>query len=178
MGLVERLLPPIAEADWDEAFRRCQAQLHAYGITAARDARVEAAERAAYLRAAERGLVTLRVVGDHLYVPERGLDQVDALVELTRSSTLGRVRLDGVKIFQDGVMENATAGLLEPYLDAGGAPREERGLSLVEPQELCRAVTALDARGLQVHVHAIGDRAVPTLSASATTTWPRTSPGR
>ena len=35
-----------------------------------------------------------------------------------------------------------------------------RGLSFVDPELLKRAVTRLDAEGFQVHIHAIGDRAV------------------
>src|SRR5919198_1824796 len=49
--------------------------------------------------------------------------------------------------------------MLAPYLrdDAAG---NGQGLSFVEPNELKRHVTRLDAEGFQVHVHAIGDRAV------------------
>jgi predicted amidohydrolase YtcJ len=65
-----------------------------------------------------------------------------------------------VKIMQDGVIENFTAAVLEPYLDADGRPTENRGKSFVHPEELKAAVTRLDAEGFQVHIHAIGERAV------------------
>jgi len=45
--------------------------------------------------------------------------------------------------------------MLEPYEGGGG-----RGLSNFGPEELSEIVAALDAQGFQVHVHAIGDRAV------------------
>jgi predicted amidohydrolase YtcJ len=61
---------------------------------------------------------------------------------------------------QDGVIENFTAAVLEPYLDAEGRPTDNRGTSFVEAQELKVAVTRLDAEGFQVHIHAIGERAV------------------
>jgi predicted amidohydrolase YtcJ len=61
---------------------------------------------------------------------------------------------------QDGVLESRTAGLLEPYLDACACQRQGRGLSQVDPAELCQYATALDALGFQLHFHAIGDRAV------------------
>ncbi len=61
---------------------------------------------------------------------------------------------------QDGVAENYTAGMLEPYLDSCGCQTSARGLSYVDPDELRAHVTALDALGFQVHFHAIGDRAV------------------
>ncbi|MYW03296.1 amidohydrolase family protein, partial [Streptomyces sp. SID3343] len=60
-----------------------------------------------------------------------------------------------------------TAALLDPYVDAGGAGapghahgRDHRGLSFVDPVALAEHVTRLDAAGLQVHFHTIGDRAV------------------
>jgi hypothetical protein len=65
-----------------------------------------------------------------------------------------------VKIFQDGVIEDFEAGMLEPYLGADGLPTANRGRSFVDPDALLGHVTALDAAGFQVHFHAIGDRAV------------------
>jgi predicted amidohydrolase YtcJ len=45
--------------------------------------------------------------------------------------------------------------------DAAGRPAgRPRGRSHIDPQALRAHVTALDAAGFQVHVHAIGDRAV------------------
>jgi len=73
---------------------------------------------------------------------------------------VGRFAATSVKIMQDGVCENFTAGMLEPYLDAEGNPTENRGLSFVEPELLKEAVTRLDALGFQVHFHALGERAV------------------
>ena len=60
---------------------------------------------------------------------------------------------------QDGVAENFTASMIEPYLDPAAARPAIAG---------CRTwigsaagyVTRLDAEGFQVHLHAIGDRAV------------------
>jgi predicted amidohydrolase YtcJ len=65
-----------------------------------------------------------------------------------------------VKIMQDGVCENFTAAMLSPYLDGHGHETQGRGTSFFDPAELNEAVTAIDARGFQVHIHAIGDRAV------------------
>ena len=73
---------------------------------------------------------------------------------------MGRFRATSVKIMQDGIVENFTAGSLQPYLDEHGEPTDNAGLSFVEPEALKRAVTRLDAEGFQVHFHALGDRAV------------------
>ena len=65
-----------------------------------------------------------------------------------------------MKIFQDGVIENFTAAMLEPYLDRHGRATTNAGMSFVDPILLRDHVTALDAFGFQVHFHAIGDRGV------------------
>ncbi len=60
-----------------------------------------------------------------------------------------------MKIFQDGVLENFTGSLLEPYEGT-----ENRGMSMHEAEELRRMLVLLDSHGFQVHLHTIGDRAV------------------
>ena len=113
-------------------------------------------------------LLTARVTGALWWDRNRGLEQVDELVQLRAEGTTGRFRPLAVKIMQDGVAESFTAGMQEPYLDGHGHPTGNRGLSYVEPELLAEAVTLLDRRGFQVHVHAIGDRAVrETLDAFA-----------
>jgi predicted amidohydrolase YtcJ len=90
----------------------------------------------------------------------RGIEQVEDLIAARTRTPVGRFVATSVKIMQDGVIENQTAGVLEPYLDANGAPTDNRGKSFVDPEELKAVVTRLDAEGFQVHFHAIGERAV------------------
>jgi predicted amidohydrolase YtcJ len=66
------------------------------------------------------------------------------------------VRAGAVKIVADGVIEANTAAMLEPYANAPGT----RGLPNYTPAALAALVRALDAAGLQVWTHAIGDGAV------------------
>ncbi len=114
----------------------------------------------AYLRAGADGALTARVVGALWWERGRGLEQIEDLVALRARGTSGRFAATSVKIMQDGVCENFTAGMIEPYLDAEGRPTDNRGLSFVEPGLLKEAVTRLDALGFQVHFHALGERAV------------------
>ena len=75
--------------------------------------------------------------------------------------TDGRFGRRAVKIMQDGVAENYTAAMSTPYLDGCGGHTDNAGLLVRRPRRCCaEAVTRLDAEGFQVHVHAIGDRAV------------------
>src|SRR5262245_43975950 len=154
--------PDETVADWIEGLRAAQAHLHELGITAWQDAIVGGTYPTLdpYLSFARSGELTARVVGALWWDRHRGIEQVEDLIAQRERGRAGRFRATSVKIMQDGVIENFTAGVLEPYLDANGHPTDNRGKSFVEPEALKAAVTRLDAEGFQVHVHAIGERAV------------------
>jgi predicted amidohydrolase YtcJ len=168
MALVGDLAPEPGPAEWEAAVERGQAHLHRLGITAWQDAAVGSEMLAAYRAVAERGRLTGRAVAALRWDVEAGLAQVPDLVERRQQGTLGRLRASAVKIFADGVFENRTASMLEPYLDGDGRPTANLGIGMLGAEELARVVTALDGEGFDVHVHAIGDRAVrDTLDAFA-----------
>ena len=108
--------------------------------------------------AARSGELRSHVVGALWWDREQGVEQVADLVGRREALTGGRFRATSVKIMQDGVAENGTAAMLEPYLDRCGHATDNDGHSFVDAQALTDAVAALDAAGFQVHVHAIGDR--------------------
>jgi predicted amidohydrolase YtcJ len=159
-ALVGDLAPEPGQAEWEAAIERGQAHLHRLGITAWQDAAVEPDMLAAYRAVAERGRLTGRAVAALRWEVEAGGAQLADLVERRRTGTVGRLRASAVKIFSDGVFENRTAAMLEPYLDADGRPTGNLGIGMLAADELARVVTALDAEAFDVHVHAIGDRAV------------------
>jgi predicted amidohydrolase YtcJ len=159
-ALVGDLAPEPSQPEWEAAIERGQAHLHRLGVTAWQDAAVEPPMLAAYRALAERGRLTGRAVAALSWRPEDGEAQLAGLVERRERGTLGRLRASAVKIFADGIFENATAAMLDPYLDGDGHPTGNLGIGMLAPEELARVVTALDAEGFDVHVHAIGDRAV------------------
>jgi len=71
----------------------------------------------------------------------------------------GRFRATSVKIMADGVCENFTASMLDPFLAADGTPTDNTGIAFVGTEEMKRCIPMLDRAGFQVHVHVIGDRA-------------------
>ncbi len=165
--LVSRLLPEVTEEDWYQALLAAQDHLLSLGITGWQDAIVgsylgEADPLAAYVRAASAGTLRATVVGALWWDRNRGLEQLPELLERRRIGAAGppRFRASSVKMMLDGVAENHTAAMLEPYLDADGCDSGHAGLDFIDPAELPRFVTALDAEGFQVHFHALGDRAV------------------
>ena len=143
-----------------------QRHLHERGVTAWQDAIVGAYlgrqdPLPVYLQAARSGALTSRVRAALWWDRARGADQIaDMLGRREAGVSAPRFSARTVKIMQDGVAENYTAGMLEPYLDSCGCQTGEHGLSYVDPEELRSVVTELDALGFQVHFHAIGDRAV------------------
>jgi predicted amidohydrolase YtcJ len=160
MHLVGHLAPRPDQADWEGAIERGQAHLHRLGVTAWQDAAVTPAMLAAYRAVAARGRLTGRAVAALRWEVEQGEAQLAGLVERRRHGSVGRLRASAVKIFADGVFENRTAAMLEPYLDGDGRPTANLGIGMLGAEELAGVVTALDAEGFDVHVHAIGDRAV------------------
>ncbi len=165
MSLVERLITDTTDDEYYQALLSAQEYLHSLGITAWQEAIL--GDYAAlddpssvYVRAAESGTLTARVRGALWWAREHGLEQVESLVERRKVLERERFAAGAVKVMQDGVAENYTAGMSAPYLDGCGCATGNRGLSFVDPALLREAVARLDAEGFQVHFHAIGDRAV------------------
>lgn len=158
MSLVSRHIPETTAAMREAGLRYAVELLNGYGITSIQDANVNAASLSTYRALESAGELSLRVVGSIWWDRERGLEQIDDILALRErfADADSLVRPVTVKIMQDGVMENYTAALLEPYLVPGGT----RGIPMVDPELLGDAVTALDAEGFQVHFHAIGDAAI------------------
>ena len=141
-------------------------RMSAYGITSLMDAFVTPAEEAVWRKVYDTGRLPMRV-RTAIYVADPSDDSDEAVTRLLAASKDGDVDPDFlqsgvVKVFADGVMEYPaqTAALLSPYLDASGKPTKHEGELYFDPQRFARLVQKLDAAGLTVHVHAIGDRAV------------------
>ncbi len=137
-----------------------QEYYHRLGITACQDAEVKPDYQEAYERLARSGELTLRVRANLGWEPTGDDSQLDELIERRLSGTVGRLNCGNVKFFHDGVVENRTAAMLDPYLDAAGSPTGEYGIDQYRLADLARHVARCDAAGFGIHIHAIGDRAV------------------
>lgn len=165
MSLVNRLLPRTDDAELLEALLVGQRHLHSFGVTGWQDAIIGTYGDAgdpgpAYRTASERGILTGRVVGAIWWDRARGIEQIPELVAKREEYSHGRFNATSIKIMQDGMAENFTAAMLDPYLDGHGHPTANDGISFVPPEVLAEAAPALDALGFQLHFHALGDRAV------------------
>jgi len=157
MTMVTRHIPPETLQDRIAGLRYSIDLLHSYGITAITDAIVNRPELETYETLDANGELDLRVIGSLWWDRNRGLEQMDDLIALRDEfNNGGQLRPTAIKIMQDGVMENYTAAMLEPYHVESGT----KGIPMVEPEQLRQAVVAADAAGFQVHFHAIGTAAV------------------
>ncbi len=162
IGLVESAIPPATDEENARYLAAAQAHLASIGVTSFLSAAVWPSALGAYDAVARAGAPGPRA---HLAVVVDPATERDpaALVARLRAirSALDRdaLRVRTAKIFLDGVMEHPaqTAALLAPYQGVAGEPRGEL---YAEPKRLTGLVSALDADGWQLHVHAIGDRAV------------------
>lgn len=165
MDLVAVHVPRHTDDELYRALLDAQSHLHSLGITAWQDAMlgkyaaVPDAEQA-YRRAAREGTLTVRVAAAQWWERDRGAEQIPEMVERRSALQLGRMSANTVKIMIDGIAENQTAAMLEPYLDRCGCCTSNAGVSFVDPKALQQYVVELDSLGFQLHFHALGDRAV------------------
>jgi predicted amidohydrolase YtcJ len=170
MSLVERVIPPVDAADRERGVLAAQEYLHGLGITAWQEAIVGWSYAGipdsfeAYRTVDGKGELTGRVVAA-LWL-RRGVpldDQIEGFRErraLAAEDPAGRFRAATIKIMYDGVPENFTAAMIEPYVGREPDAEGGRGLSYFDAQDVKEWTVRLDAEGFQPHFHAIGDRAV------------------
>ncbi|GAA2030426.1 amidohydrolase [Agromyces tropicus] len=159
VDLVAAVMPPRTT---DVALRALQRAGRYYlerGVTWVQDAWVEPAELEAYLAAAAADALPIRFNLALYADPRRFAAQLPDMVaarDRVRAAASPRLTADTVKFFADGVVENETGALLEPYCSG----LHDHGMSVWGAERLADAVRAVDAAGFQVHIHAIGDAAV------------------
>ncbi|STZ24915.1 amidohydrolase [Mycolicibacterium aichiense] len=160
-----RLIPQVTPEFLRRALLEAQRQLHAVGVTSWQDAGVGIPAfgltdiLATYLDADAAGELKSRVVGALWWTAEAGIAQMDEL--LARRAAAGQRRFSAttVKVMQDGICENCTAAMLAPY-QGGTCATATTGMSFIDASELTEITTRLAAEHFQIHMHAVGDRAV------------------
>jgi predicted amidohydrolase YtcJ len=151
MGPVQQAIPEPTAAERDAALRRALAYAASKGVTAFAHVSVAPADLGTYLRAKRAGALTARAA---LYFPLDTWRQVaDTIAKIGRGDDW--VWIGGVKGYVDGSLGSTTALFYAPYND----DPTTSGV-LVTPEDSLRAwIGAADSAGLQVAVHAIGERA-------------------
>jgi predicted amidohydrolase YtcJ len=157
MNLIWRAAPDPSPEKRDSALARALTHAASLGVTATAHMSASWADLASYRRMQQAGRMTLRVA---VYLP---LDQWHAVADTIARTGQGDdwVRIGGVKGYMDGSAGSRTAYFFEPFSDSAGYS----GLMQNTEAEMRRWIGAADSAGLQVAVHAIGDRANALLLA-------------
>jgi predicted amidohydrolase YtcJ len=152
MKLVSRVIPkPSLEELEDACVLSCQRAVEA-GVTCVHWITDSAEEIRIIQRLYYEGKLPLRV---YLGI---SVDLLDELVRLGLLTGFGddMVKIGFVKVFADGSLGARTAALNEPYSDKP----DTSGMMRYTQDELNRLILKAHKAGLQLGVHAIGDRAV------------------
>ncbi|MEQ1690680.1 MAG: amidohydrolase, partial [Gemmatimonas sp.] len=153
MGLIDAVQPPRSDAEWDRALDTAMTYVAARGVTSVHHMGGWDGLKA-LRRAQAAGKLRTRVVAQ---VP---LSDWAKLRDEVKAAGRGDdwLRIGGLKGFVDGSLGSHTAAMIAPFTDS---PRDS-GFFVTSPDSLYAWTKAADAAGLQVMVHAIGDRAIRT----------------
>ncbi|MFE1816257.1 amidohydrolase [Metapseudomonas otitidis] len=111
-----------------------------------------------YKALADKGELTAHVAALLVAHPKSRPADLDTLDKVRQQfQGIDNLSLPGIKVFADGVLEYPaqSAALIDPYSNS-----HKQGELLIDPAHFGELVSAANARGWLVHIHAIGDRAV------------------
>lgn len=158
--LVVRLVPEPSVADITRLVDQETRKAASFGIVLIQDAGGKAPEHPVFrvLRAAARAdTLRVRYRAAIPFVPDATSAMVRRYTMLRDSLTGPWFRMGFAKGMLDGTVDAKTAAMLEPYVGS-----DDTGLPFWPAAILNRGVARYDSAGLQVALHAIGDRAVRT----------------
>jgi predicted amidohydrolase YtcJ len=153
--LIYKAIPPLSHELRLAAAKRALAYAASVGVTSVQHMNPEFTDVAVYSELLENGQLTTRI-----YCAPLETEWADqAKVGLRRAWGSSSLRLGAVKGFADGSIGSRTAALFEPFSDEPN----NRGILSAEmhpPEAMRERLMKADAAGLQLRVHAIGDRAI------------------
>jgi predicted amidohydrolase YtcJ len=155
-ALVEAVAPEVTLEQQVQGLASAISLANSLGITSMIEAAASEQMTRAYTELEKSQGINARVVVSLALQGDIYAGSGETLVDKRDELRSERVRPDAVKIFVDGVLEGYTAELVEPYTDRPG----DRGRPQIGAEELTDLVTRMDRKGMQVHMHAIGDGAV------------------
>jgi predicted amidohydrolase YtcJ len=164
-GLVRAKVPPPTLEERVKALDWSLNVMLENGITAFTDALLDEGGMQAYAALADQKKLKQRVRGCIMWRPMNfsgGENAASPAIENRNLYARERFKPDCIKMVLDGVpTDGHTAAMLAPYADATHSEEARaKGLLLVPPEPLKKALIDFDRRGLTVKFHAAGDAAV------------------
>lgn len=89
-----------------------------------------------------------------IYLPERAKDAVKIQRQYKEKYESDLISLDTIKIFMDGTVTEASAGLTKPYING----KSGQGGCMLNMEELYKLFKEANEAGFDVHMHTVGDR--------------------
>jgi len=155
MSLFDGVVPAPSPDELDAALRAAMAYVAAQGVTSVQHMGTWA-DLEVFRRAADAHELTTRISAA---VPLASWERLRDAVAAKTFGPDGRgdawLHVGALKGFVDGSLGSHTAAFEEPFTDAP----DDRGLFVNTPEDLYAWTSGADKAGLQVVVHAIGDRA-------------------
>ncbi len=103
----------------------------------------------------EQGKLAQRVSLSYcVFLPERAKDAVKKQREYQEKYGSDLITLDTIKIFMDGTVTEASAGITRPYING----KSGQGGCLLKMEELYDLFKDANDAGFNVHMHTVGDR--------------------
>ncbi|MFX1520366.1 MAG: amidohydrolase [Promethearchaeota archaeon] len=156
MKLIDKAQPPLTEELAMRAIEKACEIVLQWGCTSIHELASTSSDLATYQAAFERGLLKVRA---YVLPATRYIENLlDGLNTLGIRTSFGNefVKLGSVKIWFDGAMGSHTAVFSEPYAD----DPTTSGLYTISPEQLNMTVMRAHKLGMQVAIHAIGDKAI------------------
>ena len=159
---------PISKEEIKEFFLVQQDNCIKQGFTCICDAGIVETEKlpmvSAYQELAEDGLlkIKIRALCEIADVSKEPVKEVERIASLAQACDDEYFRITGVKIFLDGVVEALTTWTLNPYTSEAGKGDDYHGYirwNEDRKEELIEIIKTANEKGLQVHMHAIGEGA-------------------
>lgn len=161
MALMQKFVPPPGATELQNSILYVAKLFNSVGITNWRDAGVEYSDDGsspmveAYHAVQQKGALTSHVAIDLKWKNDRSVEQIPGILRAAARAKSYGLYADSVKFYLDGVIPQHTAAMIAAYEGTS-----DRGKGQIAPAVLDEAITTLEARGLQAHIHAIGDGAV------------------
>ena len=158
-GLVRRLVPAPTADVVAASLRDERAKAAAFGITSLQNASsggLSDAEATALAIAVAQDSMKVRWRAAVPFVARPTHEQLVRFVAMRDNTSSGGVLSFGIaKGMLDGTVDAKTAAMFEPYVGTSDV-----GIPMWTQPDLNRAVAEYDSAGIQVELHAIGDRAI------------------
>jgi predicted amidohydrolase YtcJ len=158
--LVERVMPPLSAEEKDQAMAAAMKEAAAHGVTSVQNMADTSEDRGQadlfreFQKLDQAGKLTVRIY------EALSIRDWKTLADTGVVAPFGgqHIRIGNLKAFADGALGSATAWMMAPFTD-NPAKSGLASPDLLDPEHFYQSMQGADKAGLQLTIHAIGDKA-------------------